>query len=69
MLIFGTWYRFLSGDDLVGVIGKIHHSERYYAKQQADYALSEVCISYILDHLCLKSNILGYRDADQTIFT
>ncbi|CAL9765326.1 unnamed protein product [Musa acuminata subsp. burmannicoides] len=32
---------FLSGDELVGVIGKIHHSERYYAKQQADYALSE----------------------------
>ncbi|THU51942.1 hypothetical protein C4D60_Mb06t36380 [Musa balbisiana] len=32
---------FLSGDELVGVIGKIHHSECYHAKQQADYALSE----------------------------
>ncbi|WOK95767.1 reticulocalbin-2-like [Canna indica] len=32
---------FLSSDELIAVIGKIHHSERYHAKQQADYALPE----------------------------
>ncbi|XP_042469572.1 calumenin-like [Zingiber officinale] len=32
---------FLSEDELLPVIGDIHPSERYYAKQQADYAITE----------------------------
>ncbi|XP_047333300.1 calumenin-like [Impatiens glandulifera] len=33
--------RYLSDTELVPVIGKLHPSERYYAKQQADYILSQ----------------------------
>lgn len=34
--------RYLSEDELLVVIDKIHPSERYYAKQQADYVISQV---------------------------
>jgi hypothetical protein len=41
-----TWlcalHRFLSDVELLHIIGKLHPSERYYAKQQADYILSQV---------------------------
>lgn len=42
------WYfsvyfsRHLSDVELLPIIGKIHPSERYYAKQQADYFISQV---------------------------
>ncbi|URE43291.1 calcium-binding EF hand family protein [Musa troglodytarum] len=32
---------YLSEDELIPVIGDLHPSERYYAKQQADYVISE----------------------------
>lgn len=33
--------RYLSAEELLPVIGKLHPSERYYAKQQADYIISQ----------------------------
>ncbi|KAK6241503.1 hypothetical protein SCA6_006892 [Theobroma cacao] len=33
--------RFLSDEELLPIIGKLHPSERYYAKQQADYIISQ----------------------------
>ncbi|KAI4358025.1 hypothetical protein L6164_001936 [Bauhinia variegata] len=35
---------YLSEDELLSIIGKIHPSERYYAKQQADYIISQADI-------------------------
>ncbi|CAN1254906.1 CALU [Linum perenne] len=32
---------FLTDDELLPIIGKLHPSERYYAKQQADYIISQ----------------------------
>ena len=34
--------RYLSDVELLPIIGKLHPSERYYAKQQADYIISQV---------------------------
>lgn len=34
--------RLLSDEELLPIIGKLHPSERYYAKQQADYIISQV---------------------------
>eukprot|EP00262_Sarcandra_glabra_P013437 TRINITY_DN3720_c0_g1_i1.p1 TRINITY_DN3720_c0_g1~~TRINITY_DN3720_c0_g1_i1.p1 ORF type:complete len:314 (+),score=57.16 TRINITY_DN3720_c0_g1_i1:125-943(+) len=33
--------RYLSEEELLPIIGKLHPSERYYAKQQADYVISQ----------------------------
>ncbi|KAK8668880.1 hypothetical protein V6N13_106326 [Hibiscus sabdariffa] len=33
--------RFLTDEELLPIIGKLHPSERYYAKQQADYIVSQ----------------------------
>lgn len=33
---------YLSEDELLPVIGDLHPSERYYGKQQAEYAITEV---------------------------
>jgi Ca2+-binding EF-hand superfamily protein len=33
--------RFLSAEELLPIIGKLHPSERYYAKQQAEYTISQ----------------------------
>lgn len=38
------YFRFLSDDELKAVIGILHPSERYYAKQQVDYVLSQVWV-------------------------
>ncbi|KAJ8484954.1 hypothetical protein OPV22_017439 [Ensete ventricosum] len=62
---------FLSGDELVGVIGKIHHSECYYAKQQADHALSEadsdrdsqLSLKEIIEHPCT----LGFNEQQRVV--
>jgi len=34
--------RYLSDIELLPIIGKLHPSEHYYAKQQADYIISQV---------------------------
>lgn len=39
MFIFNSY---LSEDELLPVIGDLHPSERYYAKQQAEYGIMEV---------------------------
>lgn len=44
-------HRYLSDVELLPVIGKLHPSERYYAKQQSDYIISQVFI-------WLKSSLL-----------
>lgn len=37
-------HRYLSDVELLPIIGKIHPSEHYYAKQQADYIISQVFV-------------------------
>ncbi|KAK6921490.1 EF-hand domain [Dillenia turbinata] len=43
---------YLTDGELLPVIGKLHPSERYYAKQQADYIISQVEAQTILGHSC-----------------
>lgn len=53
--MFGLFiHRYLSDVELLPIIGKLHPSEHYYAKQQADYIMSEVFVwliwvTYIID--------------------
>ncbi|KAJ0559775.1 putative EF-hand domain-containing protein [Helianthus annuus] len=47
--------RYLSDVELLSIIGKLHPSERYYAKQQADYIISQVIIYKINVYLYLAS--------------
>lgn len=65
----------MSDLELLPVIGKLHPSERYYAKQQADYIISQVyfyllfifqLISYQLYVSCsiIKGNFLHLLQAD-----
>lgn len=37
-----TFGRYLTDLEMLPIIGKLHPSERYYAKQQADYVISQV---------------------------
>lgn len=48
---FDFLYRYLSEDELIPVIGDLHPSEHYYAKQQADYVTSEVSADDFLDNV------------------
>ena len=45
--------RYLSDVELLPIIGKIHPSEQYYAKQQADYIISQVLnLTWVPDNNC-----------------
>lgn len=51
---------YLSDVELLPVIGKIHPSERYYAKQQADYIISQVCILFKEAYEAIILKLTGY---------
>lgn len=70
VLLF-TWigiffHRYLSDVELLPVIGKLHPSESYYAKQQADYIISQVFnwkpVSYLIDEKCIYLYLLSRFD-------
>ncbi|KAJ0428218.1 putative EF-hand domain-containing protein [Helianthus annuus] len=65
---------YLSDVELLPIIGKLHPSERYYAKQQADYIISQVSmfsfvdkrigLSYRLCYLHLQLTLVADTDKD-----
>lgn len=64
------FHRYLSDVELLPVIGKLHPSESYYAKQQADYIISQVLdwTSFLFDwwemYLFVLSESFQYADWD-----
>lgn len=64
-MLFGiTWnisaYRSLTDTELLPIIDKIHPSERHYAKQQADYIISQVFLQYnpVMHYVLFLARIL-----------
>lgn len=60
-------YSYLSEDELIPVIGDLHPSEHYYAKQQADYVISEVPVEYILTQYYIHI-MPRYKNAQKKIY-
>ncbi|MBA0828924.1 hypothetical protein Goarm_013550, partial [Gossypium armourianum] len=55
--------RLLSEEELLPIIGKIHPSERYYAKQQADYIISQPMTSEWC--FMVAMDVLGFQNGEE----